>query len=54
MSNHYIIVSERLGTPGEPFTPEEGTNVEALISGGFIKTAAAKSAKTNNNPDTEN
>jgi hypothetical protein len=52
MSN-YIIVSERVGKPGEPFIPEEGVNVEALIAGGFIKTAAAKSAKTNNDPETE-
>ena len=34
----YIIVSELVGTPGEEFVPVEGTNVEALIEGGFIKT----------------
>lgn len=32
----YIIVSDRIGTPGEPFTPTPGTNVEALLLGGFI------------------
>lgn len=33
----YVIVSELVGTPGSEFHPEEGTNVEALIEGGFIK-----------------
>ena len=51
---NYVIVSERLGQPGTPFTPEEGVNVQALIDGGFIKTAAAKSAKTNAEPQEEN
>lgn len=51
---NYTIVSPRLGEPGTAFSPEEGTNIEALIEGGFIKKAAAKSAKTNNDPDTEN
>lgn len=32
----YVIVSPRVGTPGEPFTPAPGTNVEALLSFGFI------------------
>lgn len=49
----YIITSERVGVVGEPFVPEDGTNIEALISGGFIKPAGEKSAKTNNEPDTE-
>jgi hypothetical protein len=33
----YSIVSPRLGTPGDPFEPDEGTNVEALLTGGFIR-----------------
>lgn len=33
----YVILSELVGTPGAEFVPEEGTNVEALIEGGFIK-----------------
>lgn len=33
---NYIIVSRRVGTPGEPFEPTPGTNIEALIWGGFI------------------
>jgi hypothetical protein len=32
----YTIVSPRVGTPGEEYTPTEGTNVEALLQGGFI------------------
>jgi len=33
-----VIVSDLVGTPGEEFVPAEGTNVEALLEGGFIKT----------------
>ena len=32
----YIIQSERLGTIGDTFEPTEGTNIDALIAGGFI------------------
>ena len=47
MSN-YVIVSERVGIPGEAFTPDEGVNVDALVQHGFIKQAGKKSAKMNN------
>jgi hypothetical protein len=30
------IVSPRVGEPGKEFVPDEHTNVEALIAGGFI------------------
>lgn len=50
----YQIVSERVGTPGATFTPEEGVNVEALIEGGFIKQTNGKSAKTETEPTEEN
>lgn len=45
----YTIISSRIGTPGEIFTPDDDTNVDALIQGGFISSdkTAAKSAKTN-------
>lgn len=33
---NYVIISDRIGTPGEPFKPTPGTNVQALIFGGFI------------------
>jgi hypothetical protein len=43
----YTIVSPRVGTPGEEYTPTEGTNVEALLLGGFIvKTVKAKPASS--------
>lgn len=50
----YEIVSPRLGTPGDPYTPAEGVNVEALLAGGFVKQstkAAAKHAKNKSEPD---
>ena len=33
----YVIVSPRLGTPGDVYNPETVINLGALISGGFIK-----------------
>ena len=49
----YIIVSERIGTVGTEFVPGAGTNIEALLQHGFIKSdepvsdkQAPKSAKT--------
>jgi hypothetical protein len=44
----YTIISPRLGTPGDKFEPSEGTNIEALVEGGFIKSdkPSTKSAKT--------
>jgi hypothetical protein len=32
----FKIVSPRIGTPGDEFTPDEGTNLDALIEHGFI------------------
>ena len=41
------IVSPRIGTPGDEFTPPEFTNVQALVDYGFVvDTGAKKSAKT--------
>ncbi len=45
----YTILSELVGTPGAQFHPEEGTNIEALIEGGFIK--ADKETKTAKSED---
>ena len=45
MTVDYVIVSPRVGTPGAPFVPPPGVNVDALIDGGFIK-AAPKPAKS--------
>jgi hypothetical protein len=38
----YVIVSPRLGTPGDKYEPAEGVNVQALIDGGFISTDKPK------------
>ena len=35
--NEYEIISERVGTPGEKYTPEPGVNADALVQHGFIK-----------------
>ena len=48
----YVIVSDRVGKPGDPFIPEEGTNVDALVEFGFIK-HAGKSAVKITNDDSE-
>ena len=63
MSMKYVIVSPRVGTPGEIYNPDIVVNLGALISGGFIKPleehvkevaeepapVAPKSAKTKSN-----
>jgi hypothetical protein len=43
--NEYEIISERCGEPGQPFIPEPGVNVDALIQFGFIK-PKSKTKKT--------
>lgn len=35
----YIIVSPRVGTPGEPYEPEVLVNLPALLEHGFIRRA---------------
>jgi hypothetical protein len=49
----YTIISERIGTVGAEFVPGAGTDIEALLLYGFIKSdevpsdsPAPKSAKT--------
>jgi len=51
----YVIISPRLGVPGAEFDAEtaeaNGTNIAALVDGGFIEQSTnetAKPAKTNN------
>lgn len=49
----YEIVSPRIGTPGDPYTPRPGINVDALLAAGFIKVSTpkpAKNAKTKTEP----
>ena len=38
----YVIVSPRIGTPGDPYEPHDGVNVDALIEGGLISTDKPK------------
>jgi len=33
----YTILSSRVGTVGTEFVPDAGTNIEALLAHGFIK-----------------
>ena len=54
----YIILSERVGTVGTEFVPASGTNIEALLANGFIKSVESasdrttqKSAKTKAQPE---
>ena len=53
----YVILSERIGIVGAKYTPADGTNIDALVAGGFIgkgsTTKAAKSAKTDEAENTE-
>ena len=53
----YTIVSDKIGTPGTEFVPGAGTNIEALLAHGFIKSdepasdkPTPKSAKTKAQP----
>ena len=53
----YTIISDRIGTVGAEFVPGAGTNIEALLAHGFIKSdekpsdsPAPKSAKTKAQP----
>jgi hypothetical protein len=38
----YVIVSPRIGTPGEPYEPADGINVDALVDAGLISTDKPK------------
>lgn len=36
MTPEYVILSDLVGVPGEPYEPKPGVNVAALLSNGFI------------------
>lgn len=38
----YIVISPRIGIPGEPFEPTENTNIEALLATELISTDKPK------------
>jgi hypothetical protein len=47
----YTIISPRLGTPGDPYIPAEGVNIDALLEGGLISTdSLKKSSKVKSEP----
>jgi hypothetical protein len=47
----YTIISPRLGTPGDPYIPAEGVNIDALLNGGLISTdSVKKSSKVKSEP----
>lgn len=47
----YTIISPRLGTPGDPYIPAEGVNINALLDGGLISTdSVKKSSKVKSEP----
>lgn len=57
----YVIISEKVGTPGAPFDPPPGTNIPALVDNGFIAevdgnpapdSPAPTRVKRNRTPDT--
>lgn len=42
----YVIVSPRVGTPGDEYQPTPGINVAALIASGAIRETAKASTPT--------
>jgi hypothetical protein len=38
----YIIISPRIGTPGDVYEPQEGINLDALIEAGLVSTDKPK------------
>lgn len=47
----YIVISPRVGTPGEPYEPSEHADVEWLLANGFISTdKPKKSSKVKSEP----
>ena len=38
----YIIISPRIGTPGDIYEPQEGINIDALIEAGLVSTDKPK------------
>ena len=51
----YVVISPRVGTPGQPYEPTDGVNIDALIEGGFISTdKPKKSSKVKSEPAEEN
>ena len=41
----FLIASDRLGKIGDPYTPKDGINIDALLAGGFIVRAEIEADK---------
>jgi len=41
----YVVVSPRVGVPGEPFTPASEADAQRLLAGGFIAISEKVSTK---------
>lgn len=41
----YVVVSRRVGTPGDVYTPASETDAQRLLAGGFIAVADEVSPK---------
>ncbi len=41
----YVVISRRIGIPGEPYTPASEADAQRLLAGGFIAQAATVSTK---------
>jgi hypothetical protein len=41
----YRILSDRIGTVGDIFEPKPGTNIQALLFGGFIEEVSTPKPK---------
>jgi len=48
----YIVISPRVGIPGEKYEPQEGVDIQRLLDGGFISTdKPKKSSKVKEAPE---
>jgi len=47
----YTILSSRVGTVGTEFVPDDNTNIEALLTHGFIKSDGPASDSTASKSD---
>lgn len=41
----YVVVSRRVGIPGEPYTPASEADAQRLLAGGFIAAVSEVSTK---------
>ena len=53
----YVVISPRVGIPGDEYVPVGGVNIDALVAGGFIEQQSTvkvpKGAKTKTDTNEE-